>query len=73
MMLVFQINSFSVMKVREARSEREICLFIKTRQDSTILRKVTRKKQVKFTIFARWFIHLFISVQLLKPLGYQRV
>ena len=35
---------------REARSEREKGLFIKTRQDSTARRKVTRKKKVKFAI-----------------------
>ena len=40
LMLVFRINSFSMTK---EKNEREIGLFIKTRQDSTIRRKVTRK------------------------------
>ena len=47
LMLVFRINSFSMTK---EKNEREIGLFIKTRQDSTIRRKVTRKKKVKFAI-----------------------
>ena len=44
LMLVFQINSFSMTK------EKNELEFIKTRQDSTIRRKVTRKKKVKFAI-----------------------
>ena len=60
LMLVFQINSFSMTKPWEARNEWEIGLFIKTRQDSTIRRKVTRKKQVKFAIVLNGlFICLF--------------
>ena len=45
LMLVFRINSFSMIKENLGRSEREIDLFIKTRQDSSIRRKVTRKKR----------------------------
>ena len=41
-------NKFIFDDEREARGEREIGLFIKTRRDPTIRRKVTRKKQVKF-------------------------
>ena len=53
-------NKFIFDDEREARSEREIGLFIKTMQDSTIRRKVTRKKQVKFVIlFNGLFICLF--------------
>ena len=37
-------NKFIFDDEREARSEGGISLFIKTRQDSTIRRKVTRKK-----------------------------
>ena len=48
-MLVFQIK-FIFDDEREAGSEREIGLLIKTRQDSTIRRKITRKKQAKFAI-----------------------
>ena len=62
-----------MMKAGEARSERDIGLFIKTRQDSTIGRKVTRKKQVKFGIlFDRLFICLFVYFSL-NPLGHLRV
>ena len=51
LMLVFRINSFSMIKENLGRSERQIDLFIKTRQDSSIRRKVTRKKKkVKFAI-----------------------
>ena len=48
-------NKFIFDDEREARSEREIGLFIKTRQDPTIRRKVTSKKQVKFAIFLDGF------------------
>ena len=58
----FSINSFSMIKEKLGRSEREIGLFIKTRQDSSIRRKVTTKKGGKICHFAWWFIHLFISV-----------
>ena len=34
LMLVFRINSFSMIKKKPGRSEREMGLFIKTRQDS---------------------------------------
>ena len=60
LVLVFEINSFSIMKTWEARNERKIGLFIKTMQDLTIRRKVTRKKQVKFAILlGGLFICLF--------------
>ena len=36
-------------------------------------KKSNKKKSGKIRHFARWFIHLFISVKLLKPLGYLRV
>ena len=53
-------NKFIFDDEREARSEREIGLFIKTRQDSTIRREVTRKKKVNFTILLdALFICLF--------------
>ena len=45
LMLVFRINSFSMIKEKLGRSEREIGLFIKTRQDSSIRRKITRKRK----------------------------
>ena len=48
--IVFQINSFSMTKENLGWSEREIDQFIKTRQDSSIRRKVTRKKKVNFAI-----------------------
>ena len=43
-------NKFIFDDETEAKSERETGLFIKTRQDSTIRRKVTRKKKAKFAI-----------------------
>ena len=52
LMLVFRINSFSMIKEKLGRSEREIGLFIKTNQDSSIRRKVTRKKEGKICHFA---------------------
>ena len=48
--MLFFSNKFISDDEREARSEREIGLFIKTRQDSTIRRKVAQKKKVKFAI-----------------------
>ena len=51
LMLVFRINSFSMIEENLGRSEREIDLFIKTRQDSSIRRKVTRKKEGKICRF----------------------
>ena len=39
LMLVFRINSFSMIKEKLVRSEREIGLFIKTKQDSSIQEK----------------------------------
>ena len=57
LMLVFRINSFSMTK---EKNEREIGVFIKTKQDSTIRIKVTRKKKVKFAILLDdFFICLF--------------
>ena len=50
------------------KNEREIDLFIKTRQDSMIEGKVTRKKKVKFAILLDG---LFIC--LFQPLEYLRV
>ena len=46
LMLVFRINSFSMIKENLGRSEREIDLFIKTRQDSSVRRKVTKKGKI---------------------------
>ena len=48
-MLVFS-NKFISDDEREARSERETGLFIKTRQNPTIRRKVTRKKKPKLKL-----------------------
>ena len=39
-----------MIKEKIGQSEREIGLFIKTRQNSSIRRKVTRKKKIKFAI-----------------------
>ena len=39
-----------MIKEKLGRSEREIDLFIKTRQDLSVRKKVTRKKKVKFAI-----------------------
>ena len=62
-------------KLREAISDRERP--IHHDPDSTIRRKVTRKKQGKIRQFARYFIHLFIltvfNFKLLKRLGYRRI
>ena len=52
LMLVFRINSFSMIKDKLGWSEREIGLFIKTRQNSSIRRKVTRSKEGKICHFA---------------------
>ena len=61
LMLVFRINSFSMTK---EKNEKEIGLFIKTRQDSTIRRKVTRKKKVKFTILLDGLVYSFVYFSL---------
>ena len=47
---------------REARSEGEKGLFIETRQDSTIRRKVTRKKNLKFTILLDGYSFVYFSL-----------
>ena len=44
------------------KNEREIDVFIKTRQDSTIRRKVTRKKKVKFAILLDDFVYFSLVI-----------
>ena len=46
------------------KNEREIGLFIKTRQDSTIRSKVTRKKTVKFAICLIVYLFVYFSLNI---------
>ena len=73
-MLVFQVNSFSMMKgklgVKQIYSEASI---YQDQAGFNNLKKSNKKKADEIRSLARWFIHLFISVKLLKPLGYLRV
>ena len=50
-----------MVKLREARSEREIGLFITTRIQQFEEKYQEKKKTGKIRQFARCFIHLFIS------------
>ena len=62
LMLVFRINSFSIIKENLGRSVREIDLFIKTRKDSSVRRKQEKKKIVKFAILLDVYSFVYFSL-----------
>ena len=60
-MLVFQVNSFSMMKEKPGVKERDRSIY----QDQAGFnnsKKSHKKKGGKIRHFVQWFIHLFISV-----------